>query len=42
MQISVNATIHDEIILIDKDYIYVRGQIWQNMCRYMYISWSKP
>ena len=34
IQRSVNATIHDEIILIDKDQINVRGQIWQSMCRF--------
>ena len=31
---SVNATIHDEIILIDKDQINAQGRIWQNMCRF--------
>ena len=34
MQRSVKATIHDEIILIDKDQINARGQIWQNMFRF--------
>ena len=33
MQRSVNATIHDEIILIDQDQINARGRIWQNMGR---------
>ena len=28
MQRSVNATIHEEIILIDKDQINAQGQIW--------------
>ena len=34
MQRSLNATIYDEITLIGKDQINVRGRIWQNMCRF--------
>ena len=34
IQRSVNATILDEIILIDKDQVNVRGRTWQNMCRF--------
>ena len=33
MQRSVDATIHDEITLIDKVQISGQGRIWQNMCR---------
>ena len=37
MQRSVNATSHDEIILLDIDQINARGRIWQNMCTLWYL-----
>ena len=34
MQRRMNATIHDEIILTDKDQINAQGKICQKMCRF--------
>ena len=34
MQRNVNANIHDEITLIDKDQINARGRILQNICKF--------